>query len=134
MKGCWQLIQIEQVSTMQKKNVSEISLIAPTIHLAQKTREIIVQRNEDIDVFVPISKEDVLSDALRIAKNLVKQGAKVLISRKGTAKAINNAKLNVTVVAINSVLSDYIEPIEIAKYEKGLIAFFSYGEMMLGKH
>lgn len=129
MKGCWQLIQIEQVSNIQSKKVTEISLIAPTIQLAQKTRKIIEQRNEDIDVFVPLAKEDALSDALRIAKNLVDQGAKVLISRKGTAIAINEAKLNISVVAINSILSDYIEPIEIAKYEKGLIAFFSYDDM-----
>jgi len=129
MKGCWKLIQVEQASTIQNKKVTEISLIAPTIQLAQKTRKIIEQKNDDIDVFVPLDKEDALSDALRIAKNLVNQGAKVLISRKGTATAINDAKLNVSVVAINSILSDYIEPIEIAKYEKGLIAFFSYGEM-----
>lgn len=125
----FQLIQIEQSINMLNKRVTEISLIAPTIQLAQKTRNIIEQRNEEIDVFVPISKEDALNDALRIAKNLVEQGAKVIISRKGTATAINEAKLNVSVVAINSILSDYIESIEVAKYENGIIAFFSYGEM-----
>ncbi|MGB4438407.1 MAG: PrpR N-terminal domain-containing protein [Sedimentibacter sp.] len=118
------MIQVEQASTIQNKNVTEISLIAPTIQLAQNARKIIEQKNEDIDVFVPLAKEDSLSDALRIAKNLVDQGAKVLISRKGTATAINEEKLNISVVAINSFLSDYIEPIEIAQYEKGLIAFF----------
>ncbi len=125
----FQLIQIEQSINMLNKRVTEISLIAPTIQLAQKTRNIIEQRNEEIDVFVPISKEDALNDALRIARNLVDQGAKVIISRKGTATAINEAKLNVSVVAINSILSDYIESIEVAKYENGIIAFFSYGEM-----
>jgi len=114
---------------MLNKRVTEISLIAPTIQLAQKTRNIIEQRNEEIDVFVPISKEDTLNDALRIARNLVEQGAKVIISRKGTASAIIESKLNVSVVAINSILSDYIESIEVAKYENGIIAFFSYGEM-----
>jgi transcriptional regulator with PAS, ATPase and Fis domain len=125
----FQLIQIEQAINALNKRVTEISLIAPTIQLAQKTRNIIEQRNEEIDVFVPISKEDALNDALRIARNLVDQGAKVIISRKGTAAAINEAKLNVSVVAINSILSDYIESIEVAKYENGLIAFFSYDEM-----
>lgn len=125
----FQLIQIEHAINTLNKRVTEISLIAPTIQLAQKTRNIIEQRNEEIDVFVPISKEDALSDALRIARNLVDQGAKVIISRKGTAAAIKEAKLNVSVVAINSILSDYIESIEIAKYENGLIAFFSYDEM-----
>ncbi len=125
----FQLIQIEQSINMLNKRVTEISLIAPTIQLAQKTRNIIEQRNEEIDVFVPISKEDTLNDALRIARNLVEQGAKVIISRKGTASAIIESKLNVSVVAINSILSDYIESIEVAKYENGIIAFFSYGEM-----
>lgn len=123
------LIQIEQAINAPNKRVTEISLIAPTIQLAQKTRKIIEQRNEEIDVFVPIAKEDALNDALRIARNLVDQGAKVIISRKGTAAAITEAGLNVSVVAINSILSDYIESIEIAKYENGIIAFFSYDEM-----
>ncbi len=111
------------------KKVTEISLIAPTEQLAKRTINIIRQRNEDINVFIPIVKDDVLSDALNIARNLVKEGAKVLISRKGTAAAINEAKLNVSVVAINVLLSDYIESIEIAKNVKGLVAFFTYDEM-----
>jgi transcriptional regulator with PAS, ATPase and Fis domain len=90
---------------------------------------IIEQRKENINVFVPLAKEDALTDALRIAKNLVDEGALILISRKGTAAAINEAKLNVPVVAINVLLSDYIESIEIAKNVKGIIAFFSYEEM-----
>ena len=90
---------------------------------------IIEQRNEDINVFVPMSKVDVLHDAISIAKNLVNEGARVLISRKGTAAAIIEANLKVPVVAINVLLSDYIESIEIARNEKGIIAFFSYEEM-----
>jgi len=123
------LIQVEKASSRHNKNVTEISLIAPTEQLAQRTMKIIEQRNEDINVFVPMSKTDVLHDALRIAKNLVNEGARVLISRKGTAAAINEARLNVPVVAINVLLSDYIESIEIAKNENGTIAFFSYGDI-----
>lgn len=114
---------------MIHKKVTEISLIAPTAQLAQKTIKIIQQRNEDINVFVPKAKEDALNDALKIANNLVNEGVMVLISRKGTANAISEAKLNVPVVAINVLLSDYIESIEIAKNVKGTIAFFSYDEM-----
>lgn len=123
------MIQVEKARSKHNKNVTEISLIAPTEQLAQRTMKIIEQRNDDINVFVPMSKVDALHDALRIAKNLVNEGAMVLISRKGTAAAINEARLNVPVVAINVLLSDYIESIEIAKNEKGTIAFFSYGEM-----
>lgn len=123
------MIQIEKEKSHYKKKVTEISLIAPTIQLAQKTMRIIEQRKENINVFVPMAKEDALTDALRIARNLVHEGAAVLISRKGTASAINEAKLNVPVVAINILLSDYIESIEVAKNVKGTVAFFSYGEM-----
>lgn len=112
------------------KKVTEISLIAPTEQLAKRTLEIIKQRNEDISVFVPIVKQDALSDAINIAKNLVNEGAKILISRKGTAVAIKEAKLNVSVVAINVLLSDYMEPIEIAKNVNGMVAFFTYDEMV----
>lgn len=123
------MIQVEKAMSKRNKKVTEISLIAPTVQLAQRTMKIIEQRKEDINVFVPMSTEDALHDALRIAKNLVNEGAMVLISRKGTAKAINEAELNVPVVAINVLLSDYIESIEIAKNVKGTIAFFSYDEM-----
>ncbi|HCX63292.1 MAG TPA: hypothetical protein DHU59_12770, partial [Clostridiales bacterium] len=101
------------------KKVTEISLIAPTEQLAKRTLKIIKQRNEDINVFVPVSKEDALSDAINIAGNLVNNGARILISRKGTAAAINEAKLNVSVIAINILLSDYIDSIEIAKNAHG---------------
>ena len=123
------MIQVEKAKSKYNNNVTEISLIAPTEQLAQRTLNIIEQRNEDINVFVPMSKVDALNDALRIAKNLVNEGAKVLISRKGTAAAIIEANLKVPVVAINILLSDYIESIEIARNEKGIIAFFSYEEM-----
>lgn len=123
------MIHIEKDRLQSNCKVTEISIIAPTVQLAHKTMRILEQRNEDINVFVPTPKEDVLSDALRIAKNLVDEGAAVLISRKGTAAAINESELKVPVVAINILLSDYIEAIEIAKNTKGTTAFFSYGEM-----
>ncbi|MGD9569185.1 MAG: sigma 54-interacting transcriptional regulator [Sedimentibacter sp.] len=123
------MIQVEKANSKHNKKVTEISLIAPTIQLAQRTMKIIEHRKENINVFVPIAKEDALSDALSIARNLVDEGAMVLISRKGTAAAINAAKLNVPVVAIDVLISDYIEPIEIAKNVKGTIAFFSYEQV-----
>jgi len=87
------LIQVEKAKS-KHNNVTEISLIAPTEQLAQRTLNIIEQRNEDINVFVPMSKVDVLHDAIRIAKNLVDEGAKVLISRKGTAAQSSAGKRN----------------------------------------
>ena len=108
---------------------TEIALIAPTVELEKKTKRIIKDRNDDIDVYTSNPKEDAIEDALRIARDLVKQGTKIIISRKGTAVAIQNAKIDVEVVIINIVLSDYIRAMEIARQYDGLIAFFSYDEM-----
>ncbi|HHX70404.1 MAG TPA: sigma 54-interacting transcriptional regulator [Gallicola sp.] len=111
------------------KQSTEIALIAPTIELEKKTKSIIKERNDDIEVYLSNPKVDAIDDALRIAKKLAKCGTRIIISRKGTAVAIRNANIGVEVVAINTVLSDYIKAIEIAQQYDGLIAFFSYDEM-----
>ena len=120
------MIQVVNNELDQNKKATEISLIAPTVQLAQRAKKIIDQRNEDINVFVPMAKKDALHETLRISKKLVGEGVKILISRKGAAAAIREAKLNVAVVPISVLLSDYIESVEIAKNVKGTIAFFSY--------
>ena len=104
---------------------AEIALIAPTAELAIKAKKIIEKRNENIDVFVS-DKEDAIGDALRIAKYLAARNVKVIISRKGTAAAINDSKLNVSVVTIHTTLSDYMKAIEVAKSANGLVAFYFY--------
>ena len=111
------------------KGVTEISMIAPTEELAEKAAKIIEQINSNIDVFISNPKVDAIEDALRIARKLITGGTKIILSRKGTAVAIREAKLDVSVVVINNMLSDYIESIQIAKEYQGLIAFFSYDEM-----
>lgn len=111
------------------KSVTEISMIAPTKALSKKAIEIIEQRNDNIDVYTSTAKVDAIGDALRIARELIEQGTKIILSRKGTAVAIRNAKLDVSVVVMNIMLSDYIEPIKIARKYDGVIAFFSYDEM-----
>lgn len=110
-----------------KKKVTEICFIAPTENLAKKTRKIIEERNENIDVYVPAT-HDTLNEALKISKSLVKQGAKIIISRKG-AMAVIKKELDIPVVGINRILSDYIESIEIAKNLNGPIAFFYYEDI-----
>ncbi|WP_353095471.1 sigma 54-interacting transcriptional regulator [Tissierella praeacuta] len=108
---------------------TEIALIAPTIELTKKTKKIIDERNEKINVFTSMVEVDAISDALRIARKIVEEGTKIIITRKGTAIAIRNAKLDVSVVVINTILSDYVESIKVAKQYNGLIAFFSYDKM-----
>lgn len=110
-------------------SVTKIALIAPTIELAKKARRIIKKRNDNIDVFTVNTEIDAIEDALTIANELVKKGTKIILSRKGAATAIRESNLDVSVVVINNLLSDYLEPIQIARKYKGPIAFFSYDEI-----
>lgn len=119
----------ENPNKNMNQSVTEISMIAPTKDLSKKAIEIIEQRNDHIDVYTLATEVDAIGDALRIAKELIEQGTKIILSRKGTAVAIRNAKLDVSVVVINIMLSDYIEPIKIAMKYDGVIAFFTYDEM-----
>lgn len=120
-------MRVQVIKENKKEKATEICLIAPTENLAIKTRKIIEERNDNINVYVP-TVHDALNDALKISKDLVKQGAKIIISRKGTMAAIKK-KVDIPIVGINRILSDYIESIEIAKDVKGLVAFFYYEDI-----
>jgi len=109
--------------------VTEITMICPTVELTKKARKIIGERKEDIEVFTSSPEVDAIEDALRIARNLVKRGTKIILSRKGTAVAIKESKLDVSVVVINNLLSDYIDSLQVAKEYNGPIAFFTYDEI-----
>ena len=116
-------------SISQEGRAAEIVLIAPTVQLGKNAKKIIESRKENIDVYVCLDCKDALEDALEAARSMVDRGVKVIISRKGTAEAIRKLNMDVSVVEINSNLSDYIEAIEIAKSKKGLIGFFTYSEI-----
>lgn len=102
---------------------SEICLIAPSDLLGRKAREIIHQMEEEIDVYVSR-----LDDAEAMAAGLIKRGAKVFISRKGT-KILIEEKFHVAVAGIPSILSDYMDAMKKARQIPGLIAFFSYDDL-----
>jgi len=108
---------------------AEIALISPTTELTDKAKNIIKKRKENIEVFT-LDKNDAIKDALRISEELVSKGVKVIISRKGTATAITNSGLDVSVVTIHTTLSEYVKAIEVAKNVNGLVAFFFYETIM----
>ncbi|KXL54229.1 arginine utilization regulatory protein RocR [Anaerotignum neopropionicum] len=111
--------------TKRAKN-AEISFIAPSEKLAIRAKKIIKERNEDIDVYI-----SALNEAYILAKELRKNGTRVIISRKGT-KAFMEKHLDIPVVGVNTILSDYIDILKTAKSLDGVIAFFTYDEITEG--
>lgn len=109
---------------MREKNKnSEISFIAPSERLGINAKRIIKERKENIDVYV-----SALDEAYIIAKELPKKGTSVIISRKGT-KVFLEKHLNIPVVGVNTILSDYIDIMKIAKKIDGIVAFFTYDDI-----
>lgn len=108
------------------KRVSEICFIAPTERLAEKAREIIYSNNYPIDVFVAA-----LDEAKDLCEILIKNGAKIIISRRGTKDVIEKG-FNINVIEIKLELSDYIDIMNKAKSINGPIGFFTYGEIANG--
>ncbi|MEA5083144.1 MAG: sigma 54-interacting transcriptional regulator [Lachnospiraceae bacterium] len=109
---------------MTKK--AEISFIAPSEKLGMKAKKIIKERNENIDVYI-----SALNEAYILAKELRKNGTHVIISRKGT-KAFIEKYLDIPIIGVNTILSDYIDILKTAKSLDGIIAFFTYDEITEG--
>lgn len=103
--------------------VTEICFIAPTNKLALKAKRIISKRKNNIDVYVAS-----LDGAKNLCERLIRNGAKIIISRKGTKALIENS-FDIKVVGINTILSDYINIMRFAKDIDGPIGFFSYEEL-----
>ncbi|MDD3420586.1 MAG: PrpR N-terminal domain-containing protein, partial [Candidatus Gastranaerophilales bacterium] len=111
--------------TKKTKN-AEISFIAPSEKLGMKAKKIIKERNENIDVYI-----SALNEAYILAKELRKNGTRVIISRKGT-KAFIEKYMDIPLIGVNTILSDYIDILKTAKSLDGIIAFFTYDEITEG--
>lgn len=113
--------------------VQAICMIAPTEHLAIRTRQLIRERKDSVDVFVssrvreggviqPASESEITA----IGRDLINRGANLLISRKGTQQMLQK-NLDIQVVSLNNTLTDYMKTIlETDPEHKGRVAFFSY--------
>lgn len=100
--------------------VREICLIAPSERLAQKAEAIIRELGAPVAVY-----RASLEDAAQCARSLMEQGAQVFISRTGT-QALLEQELDITVVGIPTMLSDYMEILDDARQAGGPVAFFAY--------
>lgn len=103
------------------ETVSEICLLAPTEEMIRTNRRICRIYGKNVDAFFTP-----LDDAAAVAEKLERKGARILISRKGTKKRVEEQS-RIPVVDADLSLSDYIQIMEKAARVKGTIAFFSYG-------
>ena len=67
----------------QTEQVPEICLIAPSEHLADLTRRVASERGIQVGIYVAV-----LDEGLKLARTLSRQGARIFVSRKGTAELL----------------------------------------------
>lgn len=108
------------------ETVSDICLLAPTQQLADQARAIIADRGYEIDVFrTPPGRKEIMA----CARRLEERGVKVIISRKGSQKIVEETT-HVRVVGLNNTLIDYLQMLKTrGLHTPGLIALFSYDAM-----
>jgi Transcriptional regulator containing PAS, AAA-type ATPase, and DNA-binding domains len=103
--------------------VPEICLVAPSQALADLTASIAKKRGENIGIYV-----GVLDEGVKMAEKLSKQGAKIFVSRKGTAALISKRGFNVA--KISTTLNDYLRHLNLMKQYSGKIAIVEYYEFV----
>lgn len=104
-----------------EKNNSPICIIAPTEKLEKRAVDIVANKEENISVY-----RTSLDNTPNLARELTEKGTEIIISRRGALKSISHF-VNVPLVGIKTMVSDYIIPLQEAKNKNGLIAFFVYG-------
>ena len=109
------------------QHVNDICVMAPTLQLAEKAEMLIKQENyQNIDVVVAASGRQ---ETVKCAQTLAAADAKIIITRKGTRRIVEEVT-NLKVVSLNNSLSDYLWMLkERGLHTPGLIAFFSYDPM-----
>lgn len=103
--------------------VTPICIIAPTRELERQCRLVCEKYQMDICIYYAT-----LERAAKLAEELLRQGAEIFISRRGSKKYLEK-KFPGQVVGIDTELTDYIPAFEEAKKAKGKVAFFRYRKM-----
>ncbi len=102
------------------EKVPEICLVAPSQQLVDNTLRVCAKRGVQIGAYL-----GVLNEALPIGKALQARGAKILISRKGTAELLSK-HLDIQVVKINTTMNDYLRHIDLMRGHRGRIGIVEY--------
>lgn len=103
--------------------MKQILFISPSKQMAERAEKIIRERNLPVDL-----KIGAMETAKEIAEKAISQGAKVILSRGGTASFL---KKNLPVPCINVKFTSgcYVEAFEKIREANGTVAFFSVEEI-----
>lgn len=101
--------------------VPEICVIAPSEELANNTKKVCAQMGcHNVGTFVAV-----LDDGLKVAEVVRERGARVLVSRKGTAFLLEK-RSGMQVVQIRTTMNDYLRHIHLMKEHRGKLGIVEY--------
>ena len=103
----------------KKARVPEICLIAPSQSLADLTRRVAADRGLEVGIYVAV-----LDDGIKLAEELMSRGARIFVSRKGTAEVL--ARNHFTVAKISTTLNDYLRHLDLLKGYQGKTVIVEY--------
>lgn len=105
--------------------MSLIAFIAPDASMFESARRLFKAHHRDIHIV-----EGLLNEGVVIATSLCAKGTEIIISRGGTAAAIKNAGLKVTVVEIPITGFDIIRTVEKAKSHGRIIGAVTFPSLL----
>ena len=104
-----------------------IAFLAPDEDMLATARATLADSHPDIQV-----DQGLLSAGVRKARKLAREGVEIVITRGGTAEAINEARLGLTVVEVPITGMDMIRAIEEARRYGRRIGVIAFPSMIVG--
>ena len=104
-----------------------ISFLAPDDSLLEKAKAALINNHNDIPVY-----KGLLSEGVVVASSLLEQGTEIIITRGGTASAIRNAAIPVTVVEVPITGFDILRCVEQARQHGKVIGVVTFPSMIVG--
>ena len=104
-----------------------IAFLAPDEDMLATARATLAKAHPDV-----LLEQGLLSAGVRKARTLVREGVEIIITRGGTAAAINDARLGLTVVEVPITGLDMIRALEEARHFGRRIAVIAFPSMIMG--
>jgi len=104
-----------------------IAFLAPDEEMLSTARATLAKAHPDV-----LLEQGLLSAGVRKARALAREGIEIIITRGGTATAVNEARLGLTVVEVPITGLDMIRALEEARRHGRRIAVIAFPSMMMG--
>jgi len=104
-----------------------IAFLAPDEDMLATARATLAKTHPDV-----LLEQGLLSAGVRKARTLAREGVEIVITRGGTAAAINEARLGLTVVEVPITGLDMIRALEEARHYGRRIAVIAFPSMIMG--